>query len=121
MNDINDTRVWQRVVERLVSMTSAGELDWEDWSDKTHRPNATSPLYVAEYKQWDILIYRTKEKYYYDEDVFEWQFDVSMEIVEDSGAIKWTLPKVPARNQLIDYIEYKRAHVDQLVNDLLNS
>ena len=119
VSNINDSRVWQRVIDRLIEMTSRGSLEWEDWTEKLSRSTAISPLFVAFYKHWHILIYRARERSYYDEDAYTMQDDVVMEVINPSRSMKWTLPKVPSRYRLIDLIEYKQANVESLVEDLL--
>lgn len=119
MRDINDTMQWQRFCEKLIHMSESDQLKWEDWSERISRPNSRSPLFVASYKNWHILIYQFAHKYFHDEEHFDWEEDVAIELIKPDGRTEWTLPKVPSRYRLLDSIQYQNANVESLLNDIL--
>jgi hypothetical protein len=118
--DINDIRKWSEFCERLIAKTASGDLEWEDWGGRIGRPDARSPLFVARYKAWRILIFKYSYKYFYDEERFDWDEEVAMELIDDTGKNEWTFPKVPNRYQLLDRIQFNHSDVQSLLDDVLS-
>lgn len=118
-NDINDLRKWTTFCDRLIAKTTAGELEWRDWAHKIGRPDPRSPLFVAEYKSWRILIYKYSYRYFHDEDRYDWDEEIAMELIDADGKNEWTFPKVPNRHQLLDHIQFLHSDVASLLDDIL--
>lgn len=121
MTNINDEVRWEAFCKRLMELTERGAIKWSDWSDHIDRDDADSPLFVAKYKNWHLLIYRYSYKHWIDEDEFHWTKDVTIELIDDDHRLLWRLPKVPGRHQLLDYVEYKNADVQSLLDDVMSS
>lgn len=119
MTDINDTKRWEEFYKKLIIKTGSGEIEWQEWSDRIHRPDSRSPLYVAKYKEWHILLYKFAYKYFIDDEHFDWQEDVAMEIVGKDGVTEWLFPKTPSRYRLLDLVQFRSAGVENLLNDVL--
>ena len=119
MKDINDTKQWEQFCEKLIQKTQAQNLEWEDWSDHIGRPDSRSPLFVATYKDWHILIYKFAYKYFHDEEQYDWEQDVTIELIKQDGKTDWTLPKVPSRHALLDLVQFQNANVESLLDDIL--
>lgn len=119
LKDINDLQTWEKVCERLLTLTRAGKIRWADTSDLVHRDDLKSIPYSARYKEWQICIYRYAYQYFQDEDQFTWVDDVAMELIDNKGTALWRLPKVPSRHALMDQIEFLHADVESLVDQLL--
>jgi hypothetical protein len=119
--DINDSVKWSEFCDRLTRMTASGELTWDNWADRIRRPDARSGLYVAKFQSWRILIFKYTYKYFLDAEHFEWEEDVAMELIDDSGNNEWTFPKVPARHGLIDQIQYRQSAVKSLLDAVLSA
>ena len=117
--DINDQKKWEVFVRRLLEKTCEGVVEWNDWSDKVSRSNSQSPFFVAQYKHWRILVYRYAYRHFLDDEHFDWEEDVAIELVDDSGMPGWKLPKVPSRYSLLDHIEYEHADVESLYSDIV--
>jgi|688.fasta_scaffold187054_5 hypothetical protein len=118
--DINDVRKWTEFCERLIAKTASGDLKWKDWGHKIGRPEARSPLFVATYKTWRILVFKYAYKYFHDEDRYDWDEEVGMELIDDAGKNEWTFPKVPNRYQLLDRIQFNHSDVQSLLDDVLS-
>lgn len=121
VNDINDATKWEAFCDRLAQSTASGQLVWDNWDTRTARPNAKSPVFVTTYKQWKIAIYKYEYKYFYDEDRFDWNEEVAIDLIDDSGKNEWTIPKVPSRRRLLDQIQFKNADVESLLDDVLGN
>lgn len=120
-NDMNDTRKWTAFCDRLIRKTADGEIKWHDWAHRIGRPDARSPLFVAEFKSWRILIYKYSYKYFHDEERYDWDEEIAMELIDSDGRNEWTFPKVPNRHQLLDRIQYLNSGVESLLNEMLSS
>jgi len=119
IKDMNDSKKWEAFCEKLIEMSRDHNIAWEDRSEHIKRPDSISPLFVAEYKEWHILIYKYSYKYFYDEEQFDWQEDVLIELIQEDGKTKWTLPKTPSRYELLEIVQFQNANVELLLNDIL--
>lgn len=119
IKNINDEVQWDAVCRQLIRLTNEGVIEWSDWSGTIGRPNSRSPLFVASYKQWQILIYRYASKHWRDEEDFDWEEDVGMELINNEGTTRWVFPRVPSRHKLLDHIQFASANVKGLLDDIL--
>jgi len=119
ITDLDDTDKWNKVCLRLAAMTADGSLVWFDWTHRMSREEAISPLYVADYKSWRFLVFKFSYRHYFDVETYETEEEISIELIDSSGATTWKLPKVPARRILFDRIQFRQANAQSLLEDLL--
>ena len=117
--NINNTKKWQLFCERLIQKTQNDQVSWEDWSEHILRDDSQSAMFVATYEDWNILIYRNKYKAYDEYGDSHMIDDIAMEIVDEDGTTEWLIPKVPARTTLFDHVQYIRANIDKLLDQIL--
>ncbi len=117
--DINDEEQWGTFVDKLTAETRNGRIAWKE--GVTERDDANGPVFLAEIlKQKYVVAYRYEYTQCLDEDRFDTQEDVAIELAGEDGERLWRLPEVYARHALMDVVEYKNARADAILEAFLS-
>lgn len=119
MKDINDGLKWNKFCEQLISMTEASAIQWEDATESYHRNDLASRIYYTEVKGRGIIIYKQYQKYWHDEERFEWEERIKLEILDQNKRDGWLVPQVAALSWLWDHILFTRTNAQRLLDTVL--
>ena len=115
MTNIHDQETWEQFSTKLLDKTQAATLVWEDWSARISRRDAISPLFVAEYKDWYILIYQYEWKTRIDDS----DIQSAIELIDLQGRNRWTVPTLSVGSTLFDQVQFQAERVLELLDTIL--
>ena len=119
--NINDEKKWAAFIEKLISDTQEGKIEWKDFRLKTNREGAVGSIFIAEIvANKFVAAYRYTYNYFTDVDEYEEREGIAIELVDKNGVKRWHLPDVSLRYKLIDLIEFKDADADGTFTAFLN-
>lgn len=119
--NINDSRKWGSFVEKLISQTQQGAIEWEDCRKATTRERSKGPIFLAEIvANRFVVVYRYTYDYFVDVDEYDVREDIAIELVDSDGNKLWRLPDVDSRYRLIDLLEFKNADAEATLNAFLS-
>jgi hypothetical protein len=113
-----DDAKWNSVVERLITLTEQGVLEWTE-NDSSLRENVLGRIYYTSFKDRNILVYEYNYKAYTDEDIWHWDNEVAIEFVDEQAKLQWQWPKSPLRFRLLEAIRYKMIKADSFLDAVL--
>ncbi len=121
MTNQYDNGPWDQAVEKLVRLTEAGQLRWQETSIPL-RPlmhDFVGPVYVADVEGRRVAVY--EYSFFTDNDDFGKFVDrsIRIEFVDVDGKPMWTWPVSRGRSQLLDAIRYQSVNGDSFLGSFL--
>ncbi|MGC4090881.1 MAG: hypothetical protein QM756_24015 [Polyangiaceae bacterium] len=117
--DADDER-WTKVIEKLMSKTEQGKIEWSECGSSI-RDNVIGIPYAADVENKHILIYEYQYKNYDDENDFYWASGVAVEFVDNQLNLAWRLPQTDNRRQLLEAVRRQASGADEFAENSCQS
>ena len=110
-------------VLKLNKLTKEDGIIWESSRVQPDSIAGTERLvgnpYIAKISDKKFRLYKYEERYYHDEDVYDWVPSYRLEFIDESGKGEWVFPDNLGIVDLYDSIQYKISGVDDFFDDFL--
>ena len=113
---------WELAVAKLVALTEKGQLKWDqDYRFEDLRPEiaVVSPGFSTVIDGKYVAAYEYRFKQYDDDANWNWETDVRVEFISDTGKLEWQWPGTPSRFRLMDSIRMQFAGAEQFLEHFL--
>jgi hypothetical protein len=108
-----------KAVQRLTDLTRKGKLVWSETSTlRSRREAVVGKVYTATYEGDRFAVYESRYKYYLDEDVWEWQPQVNIELIDEEGTLDWAWPENPEGWQLLEAVRFASSGAAKVLRKL---
>ncbi|MFJ4444747.1 hypothetical protein ACIPZ8_22000 [Pseudomonas sp. NPDC089422] len=113
-----------RLVEQVLKATYKGEVGWRAEQPPVSLTKATEnfvPIYLeARYKGKTLVVYEQREKYWTDEDIFNWTTTLHFGVLVGDVFVSDYSQYSPMLRQLFEAAREKASDIDSLLDDLLD-
>lgn len=117
--DMSSVPQWRRLVDKLTKSTRSERIKWSEVGDHVQRNDQLSPLFMASYGRWHLLVYQYGERHWTDPDNYVMEEEVAIELVDKDARCEWMLPKVPNRFELLDAIQFSHSGAADFLREML--
>lgn len=108
---------------KLNKLTKENSVVWETSRTQPNSLAGTERLigntYITLVGVKRFRVYKFEERYYHDEEVFDWVPRFRLEFIDESGKGEWTFPDDHGTGDLYDSILYKISGADDFFDDFL--
>lgn len=113
----------ERAVDKLLEKTIAGEVRWEIEeapSQLNSDESRTELVYKARYHKKRLRLYHNEFKAWYDASptAYTWDRTVVLEYIDSTDRVLWRFPSQGQLWDLYNEVQYRAAHVGELLDDL---
>ena len=113
---------WEALVAKLLQLTQEGAIKWQAGEPPTELLRAkerTSVVYTTSYLGQHLRIYEYENKYWMDEDRFEWSGSVRLEFTDPSGRANFEIPGGGVGQwDLLRAVQHQTSNVDAFLEKL---
>ena len=111
-----------KLIDHLTEFTQIEQIHWK----RTNPPNniitinnRINQVYTTTYNHRHIRVYEEDYKYFTDEDVYYWQNQLIIELIDSCQNSIWQLPPTNNGWDLLNAIKYRDGNIDGFINDVL--
>jgi hypothetical protein len=115
---MSDSEQWEKVLTKLLEETKTGDISWSAVS-RPNREDIVGFAYAASVKNKRLFVYEYRYRHYSDENEWEYQTDIAVELVSPDGTLEWRIPPSRARHQLLEAIREKTSGAEDFLVEYL--
>ena len=114
----------ERFISKLIRDTKKGEIEWTDQSNNmpvlSGNEKVISKVYTCKISGKNLRIYELQVKHYRDEDIWEWDEIVRLELCDDDGVSLYVFGHYYSLYKLFNAIRKSNSGVDDFMKGFLN-
>ena len=111
------------IIDKLIELTQHQNIQWHEQEPYTYMRSQDSRidvLYVCNYINRNLRVYKKDFKYYLDDVQYTWDYEIVVEFVNDIGASAGSFPKTPNALDLYKAIQFQNPQIKNFYNDLFS-
>lgn len=117
---MNEAEQWEKVIRKLLYDTETKDVTWKR-EPRPDREDVVGFAYSTLVKDKRVLVYEYQYRHYVEEEVWDTQNDIAVELISDDGTLEWRLPGVSSRHELLDAIRQQTSGAQEFAAGYLNN
>lgn len=108
-------RDWVLLVDKLTELTQYNKISWKREDAPRYLQSSINRIdfvYFTHFNNQRIRLYEDTFKYYTDEDVYYWETEAVLDLVDDFGNSTFDVPKTKNINNLLQAVKYQAANIN---------